>query len=349
MCPAMSFIANNYIDLRGFIIQGGFHDGTIEGVEGAGISTDGDNHIFRANIVRNNEGPNSSNPCGVSLADSPTNVSVTHNRIYDNYDRTAGTNQNEKNICGYTGTGNDIAYNVVYNSAATTDADNAAGCIWWKHGQATASNTIHDNRMWNCKETAIGSMNDGTQIYRNLIVDSDFGVWLFWDWAGSYYVRDSLIEYNTFKNTKAFRVDPEIVAGSPEAHIFRYNVTSDNAASYGNETSMVTIHPYGTDANYTTWFSGGFFQINNNCYYNSLGTTLKFGLYESGQPSGASYSFANWRGTAGLDTTSFNENPSLDTYHRATSTNCKNWGWLQQPAAGGSGRPKWSCMFFGVC
>lgn len=334
-CPAVSLITNSYVDIRGLNITGGFHDGTVD-IEGAGISSDGDNHTIVANHVYDNEGPNSSNPCGISLADSPTNMIVTHNRVHDNYDRTAGTNQNEKQICAYTGTGNDISYNVVYNTAGITDANNAAGCIWWKHGQATATNTITHNRLWNCKEVAIGSMNDGTRINHNLVLDSDFGVWLFWDWAGSYYVRDSIVEYNTFKNTLAFRVDPEIVAGSPESHIFRYNIYVDDASGYGNESSVITVHPYGTNANFTTWHTGGFYTINSNCYYNT-GVALEFGLYESGEASGAAYSFTNWKGTAGYDTASFNENPTLDSYHRATSTNCRNWGWLQTSGGGGGG------------
>lgn len=347
-CPAMSFIANNYVDVRGFVIQGGFHEGTVDGVEGAGISTDGDNHVFSANWVKNNEGPNGSNPCGISIADSPSNVSVDHNRVNDNYDRTASKNVNEKQICGYTGTGNSVTYNVVYNTAAKTDANDAAGCIWWKHGQDSASNTIAYNRMWNCWDSSIGTMNSGTWIHHNLIVDSD-PIWPFYDWAGSYYVKGNIIEYNTLKNTRAYRIDPDLVSGTPTANTYRYNVVNDNSGSYSGETSFITIHPYGTNANYTTWYTGGLYSINNNCYYNSAATALSFNLYASGESSGNTYNWTTWRSTAGFDASSFNENPTLDSYHRATSTNCKNWGWLQAPAAGGSGRPKWSCMFFGVC
>lgn len=348
MCPAMALIGNSYVDVRGLIISGGYHDGTVD-VEGAGIASDGDNHTIAGNWIKDNNGPNGSNPAGINVSDAPTGWAITQNRLNDNRDTAAGVNENETQIVMFAGTGNDVSYNVVYNTAAYTDANNAAGCIKWKHGQDGASNTITHNRLWNCFQTAIGSGNSGTTISRNLILDSERGIFLQ-NFGGSTYVKNNVVEYNTIKSAQGFfEHNPEISGGTNAVNTFRYNIYQSSDAAYGNEDSVFTIWTYSDADGWTTHHLGGYISINNNCYYNSAATALNFCLSCADGGLGGNYTFANWKATPGYDTTSFNENPTLDTYHRATATNCDDWGWLQATAGGGGGSQKWKCLLFGVC
>lgn len=345
MCPAASLAAEpDYWDIRGIEFTGGTHDGTVNS-EGGGIATDADNVRFYANWVHDNKGPNSSNPAGLNVSVAATNWDIAANRFNDNYDRAAGVSLNETQIDLFSGSGNIVRYNRIYNTAVTTDANNAAQCFRAKHGQASGGTEIHHNQFWNCREAAVGSGNSNTNMHHNLILDSDR--WFFaQNFGGPTYTTGNIIEYNTAKNAGFAEYIPEVTTGNPADNIVRFNVYQDDDNAYGDEDSVWTLATYGTDALYTTWWTGGAncggntcLEFETNCYYNSAATALNFCVWcsESGaQNLGTDYNFAGWQGQ-GRDDTGFNENPLLDQYHRATSTNCDDWGWLTVPVGGGGG------------
>lgn len=336
-CTPMTLETSSYIDVFGLELTHGF--GTNARLEGGGLASDGDNSKVVGAKIHDNNGPNSENPCGLNIAQSPSGWTISHNLIYDNWDTAAGVNENERGICLFGGTGNAVNRNVIYNTRVKSDANNAAGCLVWKHGSDAATNEIAYNVLWNCFQTAIGTNNSGTHIHHNRVFDSDRGIFVQ-DFAGTHYDKDELIEYNTFVNAGFFELNPDISSGSPEINTMQYNIYVDQDSSYGSSDSVVTIYEFGTDAHYTTWFTGGFYVIDANCYYNSAGTALRFGLYEStsgAQTLGSSHTFATWQGTAGFDANSFVEDPLLNTYHQATAANCDEWGWSAPTGGGGGG------------
>lgn len=338
-CVPVMLETSNYIHIYGLSITGGY-GGSGNRLEGSGIATDGDYGKVVATTIYDNRGANSNNPCGINVADSPTDWELSHNKIYDNRDATAGVNENERGICLFTGTGTRIHHNVVYNTAAHTDANDAAGCIVWKHGQATASNEIDRNILWNCYQTAIGSNNAGTHIHHNRIFDSQRWVMLH-DFAGTHFIKGNLVEYNTVLNGGFAEINAELTSGSFTTNTFQYNVIVDDDSAYGNEDAWQTIFTYGTDSERTAYIGGGFHASNNNCYYNSLATTLQFCDFCStsgGQTAGSLLTWANWV-AAGYDATTFNKNPVLDSYHIATDADCDAWGWKTPAGGGGGGGP----------
>lgn len=158
---------------------------------------------------------------------------------------------------------------------------------------------------------------------------------------------DHDVSYNTFVSS---------IASSGSTLGFQWSHTLDNPGPTNFDhniivgasgSNAVQIMNYGTNTQFSTVCGGagpsctsGLLTFGNNCYY-STGTAPSYNLFSdvgSGS-AGATYSFGNWIGTVGLDATSHNENPSLDSYQRATSSNCASRGWSLQSEAGPTPTP----------
>lgn len=142
-------------------------------------------------------------------------------------------------------------------------------------------------------------------------------------------MEDNRIEGNTFINGSMLYWQIPTYASTAEKLTFKRNVIVDNddAYSYGNNEGVVAIAPYGSSANKTYFEANSQLDVDENCYFNTEATALVFPYFVfSG--GGSDYSFADWKSTVGQDASSFNEDPVLDTYYRATATNCENKGFL---------------------
>ena len=333
-CSAVEFETSDYWVVgghgTGFLTLTGAY-----GSEGGGIKSDADyGEVYNAKIY-DNDGKASDNVSGINVSISPTGWNIHHNLIYGNYDRANNTAENNSQVVLFQGDANNINYNVIYGDPSTKRTN----CFKYKHGSTGTTQTVKGNVFFNC-DTAAGWGTSGLTFTKNFVLDSDHCTWLK-DWGGTSYFSGAVIQYNTFKNCKGNFYDPDTGSGSIGQYTYRYNVFSDNSASQGNELGPQVVHTYGSDTLYTDAHSGGKLTINNNCYYNSA-TSPQFclfcangGAYGS---NGALYSYANWQGTAGYDGASYNENPTLDSQHRATATNCDDWGWrLTSEESGGGG------------
>ena len=94
---------------------------------------------------------------------------------------------------------------------------------------------------------------------------------------------------------------------------------------------MLTVHPYGSDTIYNLTVPANNLAINNNCYFNTAGTALKFSLFAANGGSygslGALHTLSGWQ-TKGYDTSSVTSNPQLDAYTAPANSSCVNFGWL---------------------
>ena len=333
-CSSIYALDSDYWIVDGIDMTGAYNG------EGMCIKLQSDNWQVRNIHCYENHGSEDDNNAGISVAGN--NNEIHHNRIHDNYETGAasgGQDLNDVQIVLFGSSGNYIHHNIIYNTASDTDANSGAACIKYKHGANTGTFEVAYNVLWNCKHVAIGTGTFASNIHHNRIWDSAFAFGVK-DWGGPTYHNDELIEFNTVKNSLLL----DYLASSDYVAIgdltVRKNIFIDNAVSYGNENAVIVESTYQSDAHYALVHSPETFVVDQNCYYNSAGGAIKFcdhcvnngGSYGN---NGSLYTFSGWQ-TRGFDASSFSENPSVDSSHRATSTNCDDWGWSLVAGGGGT-------------
>lgn len=147
---------------------------------------------------------------------------------------------------------------------------------------------------------------------------------------------DNRIQYNSFLSGSGMFWNYPYYS-SPESLLYDHNIHVDTDSSYaaGNNEGVISIDGYGSDGNKTSFESGSYLTSNSNGFY-CPNATCVFSYYADSSgaghgPSGAAganYTFANWKGTVVQDVSSFVENPTLDSYYRATTANTLTFGWL---------------------
>lgn len=163
-------------------------------------------------------------------------------------------------------------------------------------------------------------------------VAQDVGMILYMQNDGSTNpMEDNEFTFNTFINTTELHWRTPRYE-STEKLTVEDNIFIDDTGTYNTENGLYVIDRYGTDANKTLFESYDMLDTDRNCFYNAS-TAVAFNYYGDNGTGGATagdvYSLTNWKGLAyGFDPNSFEENPSLDTYGRATSSNCANKGFL---------------------
>jgi hypothetical protein len=239
----------------------------------------------------------------------------------------------------------------IENNVIVASSPTGATGVCTKHSNANSSQTIRGNYFSGFTAAsgsiqAVGIGAPATTINNNLFVGSGLTIR---DFGGARYVKDVLIENNTFTNVsrilagtidRGYDEDGTSAADTCSGDYYgdvtiQKNIITSNAASYPAEGRLYEISTYGSDANFATWVTGGLLQVDQNCYYNTLSTALAFGLYASNNAdtsctgrgnNGQEYSWAQWQ-SAGYDAAGFNENPTLSATLKATSTNCEAWGY----------------------
>ncbi len=316
---------------------------TVQG-EGAGTSINSgysnsglyflncDNAEIFGMTTRDIDGESDNNVGGFKFDSSDT--PFIHNNVsYDNYERANATSFNAANI--YVTKAN--AFRIIANT--TNDAVDAGVGIKNKHifaGTNTGSE-ITFNYVSNAYNEGIKYLDEKVTVKRNLLhttLKSNSGggaIRFVADGGGDF--NNSLIQDNTIINSGFMEMkdDDSGVIGNP---IFTAsgNVVIDNRASAYTGTDyidgFIRICHYCDQTTYNS--NVGKFSYANNCYYNTNAVALAMGISAGSIPTwGVQYtSFALWQ-AAGYDSGSYSEDPTLDAYSRATSTNCADKGYLR--------------------
>lgn len=281
-------------------------------------------------------------------------VIATHNLVEDVYNTSVPTNPNNSCIVFYEGEGAKINYNVCLN----TRTGGAGSGIKYKHSQSYTTYEMIGNFVQNtaadCIETGAPHgvirynllLGCGTDNYQDCIQVGNVG--------GGCYFNDLLVEYNTCEGGNMLNFYPVTDYGpiGDPALTFRKNVSVDNKTVYSCGGSMqcpVNILQYGLDTLYDDVMTAGSnngkkFSITENCWYNSVSTAFQatvFGTNDAPEKDqGAEYaSWSSWA-AAGVETGSFNENPSFNAIKNSTSTNCKTFGYLANRTSSAAIRTK---------
>jgi hypothetical protein len=103
------------------------------------------------------------------------------------------------------------------------------------------------------------------------------------------------------------------------------NIHISRASSYGSEDGIYRLFVYGSGSDRTAFLANDALDSDNNCYYNE-DVAGQYNFF-SNSGGGGLYNFAAWKTALGVDANSFEEDPELDSYYRAISTNCAGKGW----------------------
>lgn len=305
---------------------------------GDGILIDGAHNATIRNVyVRDTDGNfGTDNIGGIKIQSSANNATISHVHLKNNGGTGGLTNRNNTQMDIFRGNGHNIEY-------STLEATSATGSLFfYKHGDPGAIDwTFKGNILNGGSYACLDASQGGAAISRNLLLSCGGIAMNFEGGHGrTYFESNSVIEFNTINQDfpihlftkETYEQSSTFGTVTIRKNIFR----DDRASSYSADgsTGFIRICHYCSDAIYTNLITGGKISINQNCEYNSNAVALfysEMAATSSDDPAagntGTSYAnFAAWQ-AAGYDTSSYSENPSLDSTYRATSANCTNWGW----------------------
>lgn len=338
---------SNYWDVRGLEITtntGGFSN---SGIEMVGPGTGGNTFD---NYIHNIDGEEDNNLTCIKYRGNQNSIETGWNILANCHEQlsTTGDAGTPGSADGWNSPNNSnwramdcddfwVHDNVVYSTASASIGMSI------KHGAATATG----GRFNNNKIFDMGFAGLEIDGWPNITIDHNFldGNANYLMETGSIsqgdlgspmrHYSNMVIKYNTILNGPCFGSKAHSDQHSFDTNILNahHNICVDNrATAYPGDGSdgFMRLNYYGSDADFTSWQTK--VQIDNNCYYNSAGTTLYFTLFgASGGPYGSlggNYSgFAAWQAGTIFDDNSFNENPVINSYGIATSSNCLDKGW----------------------
>lgn len=327
-----NLVGTNTTSTRGgFIYNSGADHVTLSNIVAYSISGDGNNND---SCVR----ASNSNYFRVDhslLWDCKANASTTHHNI-------DGIKWMDNDGAG-DGMGHYAGYNVVGDDAV--DTSKGGRCFRSKHGvnasdSAPDGHIIEHNYCINSNYAAVAWDGSGLKLRRNLFYGSGSDRIMYNVDPSDSGINDqdaNEISGNTFIGMTSVDWHGLNPSAINFYEIFD-NVFVDGTVSYpGYQGGIYAISPNTVDADKTSVESTHFLESDNNCFYNA-NTPPIFCYYCTndipvGDEAGAQYSFAAWRSlsvqTPSFDANSYVENPTFDSYFRATSTNCANKGWLR--------------------
>jgi hypothetical protein len=145
------------------------------------------------------------------------------------------------------------------------------------------------------------------------------------------------ISYNTIVNSPFLDYSPNTDYGAiaEDSYDVHHNVIVDNRGTAYAATladGMQTLGHFVGSTNYAAMVAS--WDQDNNCFINTEDQDL---FFSRGGSSGATYTtFAAWKAGSGFDASSFEEDPTLDQYYRATSANCNTFGYAPGSTGGDS-------------
>ena len=323
---------NSVNGYSGLVIHGNYAE--------AGVyNHDSDDNIIKNLYIYRVDGDCGAGECGaVKLDNNSDRITVSNNTLEDTYKVGAETNANSANIFVLRGVNNQFLYNTLLYSSTSLGGHQ----IFYKHCEVTGDGawTFRGNFLSKSGGHQLSTSCGGATIDHNLFLDplaSDtFAITYDGGNGATYFAAGSTIEFNTIVNgpgPQFFTTGSYDQSSTFGLVTFRKNVIYDNRGSaYGSDGAdgFWRICNYCTNAIYTTIITGSKVAFNSNDNYNSTAQAL-FATVFGDVPSGASgttyANFAAWQGS-GLSTSEISENPSLDSYNIARSTNTLNWGWF---------------------
>lgn len=309
----------------------------------------GGDHVTVSNIVAHSITGDGNNNDSCVRASGTNYFRVDHSLLWDCKENGAG---NEQNIDGIKwmdddgvgdGMGHYAGYNVVGDDAK--DSTNGGHCFRSKHGTNAADSApdgtiIERNYCINPGTFGVQWDGSGLKLRRNLFYGTGSDKLLYVIDASDSGINDqdaNEVTDNTFYKMSALNWN-SVNTSAVMSYTVTGNVFYDGDTSYvaGNNEGIFSICGYCSDATKATLEALHYFESHGNCFYNP-NTALVFSYFAvSSGPSddeGANYSFSSWKAltvqTPTFDSDSYSENPTVDSYFRATSTNCANKGWLQ--------------------
>lgn len=317
------------------------------GIHYAGNGSTNEGGRIYNNYVHDIDGEEDNNNSGIKCRSDLTGLEIDHNEVVDVFEReettgdsaAGGAGWNSQNNSHIRGMDCDEIYihdNVIYNTSTQ-----AGYGISLKHGIVGAVGaTISGNIVQNTYYDGISVDAVSNSVIENNLIhtSANFGIsqrdlgTSQGGFSNMTFRNNTVINAACFESFSSQTYDD---FGDPTV-TFEDNVCIDNrATSYPSDGTdgFVRINYYGSNADFNDFV--GVFQ--NNCYYNSASTTLFFTYYGNtgSGASGADYSgLAAWQ-AGGFDSGSYNENPTLNSYHIATSANCDDKGWGIASMGGG--------------
>jgi hypothetical protein len=339
-CKGVKVGHNNWI-VRDLDINGFFNSGV--------LITNGADNIEVENVrIYDIQGEAANNIACFNACDGCDSLDVHHIFGYDCYDPTktaSGDDRQNVGIVNFFGNSQDqvVRYSRIGYSVAPESSPYEKGGfgIRWKHGNQPSDMTLYNKALGNITSNVtygIAANGAKTTVQGNLVLDVPLCFASLDQAGGDGYFLDGL----AFEDNTCVTIDSSVGTNRAVAFGGAYtttptiansiarNVIYNNETSYSSERNMVRVNPYGTTAEYTAMITNGYLQIENNCYYNPTysagGLSNGFNIY--GYGDGTVSNFATYQSTYGFDTPGgYNENPSLDSSYRATSTNCDGKGW----------------------
>lgn len=340
---------SDHVQIKGFEVDGTGNYSTI-GIKHAG----GTGGRIHGNYVHNIDGEAGDNlTCIYSVGTS--NFRIDHNKAHSCYELADPDNSN--NDCFIT-MDSESNIELDHNDCRGGGVQGYGNCIKSKHGGIGASGVtveIHDNICYNFRQKGIvmGCI-DNLHVYNNFLHTTGT-VKGSGSLGQSLEVRDGgggddecdgvLIENNTIYGGAFGIFDPtdDYASFGNPAVTLRQNVvvdTYDTAYNSGAADGFLKMWETGSDADYTALVAGGRFVMEDNCFYNTEGVNLRFGIFgDNGSTSlGAYYTTYAALASAALFGTNYNEDPDLDEFGRAQSSNCSSFG-IQLEGEGGGPDP----------
>lgn len=329
----------------GMILEGGSY-WVISGLEIQNMTYDGldlegpHNVQVRDMIIHHNaSGVTGGNPDGVKVRGAGA-IEISNSTFYENVEnpvvilmRGNGIqlfdNDGDVTVRGchfYQTTRHDIV-----DSSGTVTGQSFGNCLMYKHAATTPSAAfdVFDNSFDQCN--VIGSGTQNTHFHHNIVANST-NTFRSDDFGGTTHQVNQIIEYNTFYDTGALKIDPATRwanAQFPEFQnvVYRYNV------HYTGSVNMIRIDDYMSDATLTA-FAAQFFP-DHNCYFVSSGAAPTFSMGKANGGNygslGGTYNLSQWRQTYGFDQHSVVADPLfVDAANKnlalSAASPCAGWG-----------------------
>lgn len=290
-----------------------------------------------------NDGVGGNNMSCVNWTGSNT-INIHNSVFYDNADSSITDGQNSN-------TGNVVVFGSATDGRAVSFVDNVS--FWtnpvatstWKHGFCFKFKhgcsgvgclfTFKNNVMWQCRE-GMNMDTSNVRAFNNRIFDSENP--LRWENQGGttacphdVQIKNWTIVNNTVGDGNGLlKYNPDDQCSDASLLSLTDSVI-DTPQTLSTERNIFRMCSNCSDADFTKYVTGGLIQFERNCYNSrttALSSTDGFNIFgdNSSNSLGSRNSLTMWK-ALGYDTTSFEEDPSFDSSHVATSPNCSGKGW----------------------
>lgn len=360
-------LQSTYVDFIGFDISGD------TGTKGKGIKIEESNNVRILSVeVHDIDGEANNNVSGIEMDGFFLNGNysnlVSHSKLYNNFDRAKPDNQNNRNISYFRGDGHRITRTVIYYDDPAVSASILEDCVGYKHAGTDNSGTstfeLDHSVIYGCA-TGLHGAQSGMSVHHNWIKPKIVH-FRYVEEGGPIAQTNLNFHHNTLitptlaSGKKALDIqwdeDTGAPAVQPDNNVFEDNIILLDVDSWVsgegfvlNRARLSTAAP--TDATaYARYSPLSVQSYDRNVYYNFGSGGYRFddfsnmtgygGVYDETLVAGTGWPVLDNTGNGGnnnkpaRDSTSFFEDPVLDSCDRGTSANALGKGYLDAGMAG---------------